>query len=469
MADEHAEELNAYERLAPEAVKAHVAFEEMSIVPGFRTFSTDVDVYLGLYETMMPAGSYMLKEGDELATARIYQLVFDGEEIARVTDGKEKETRVDESGNVMHTIKEPVEFSAKLEPIPTADGNYLTFPEFAAWLAINTADDDETRDAIFRSVYQVTRRDDEGREKPPKQAEAKPTWRHDPITKLAQSLSNPALYGEFGTISLDVAGKADRKRKRTVETVVALEYIGNDEDVTLARPVSEFDLQVLNGYIAQVAAGRSMFTATDVFEAVTGGGKPTEKQKREYTESLDRMRFNKLTVDMTAEAEAHNLVDPETGRPWKSWKVETMLVPADKVTMTSPNGRIVEGYVNRGEPVVYTHARMTKQIVSYPLRYLDTKDAGSNTQQNIIIRGYLLKRILQARDNPRMRPTIKYATIYDKAGIDKGSKQARKRANDYIERLLNVWVNMGLISGYAIEKERRQISKVTVTFPKEPR
>ena len=474
MADERTEQAteeqgggNAFLELAPKAVDEHLNFESNSIVPGFVNFTSDVDVYLGLYRFTLHAGVYFLKGGEEITEARIYMLTFDADELAHVGDGLPYEETTDENGNTMRAYHDPVSFAAKLEPIPTKDGEFLTYLEYAAWLAMTVAPDDDTREAIFNSAYNVTSEEEVKRDEPPKQDGAKPTWRHDPVTKLAQSLSNPRLYGEFGTVMLNVTGKADRKKKREVETAVALEYIGDDEDVRLSRPISEFDLQVLNGYIAQVTNGRTMFTATDVFEAVTGSGKPTRKQFREFAESIDRMRFTKLTVDMTQEAEAHGLVDPETGKPWKSWKVESVLIPADKTMMTSPNGRDVEGYISRGEPVVYTHARMTNQIVSYPMRYLDTKDAGSNTQQNLVIRAYVLKRILQAQKNPRMRRTIKYSTIYETAGVDKGNKTARKRANDYIEGILKIWVEMGLISRYTIEKEARQISKVTFDFPKQ--
>lgn len=474
MADKRTEEQNDAEEqggnsvfvdYAQKAIEEHLDFNEKSIVPGFVCFVSDTDVYLGLYEFTLNAGAYFLKVGEDAGAARVYMMTFDADELASMRDGLPYVETTDKDGNTMRSYHDPVSFSAKMEPVQIKDGEYLTYLEYAAWLAITVAPDDETRDAIFKSAYQMHRKETPEREEPPKQDGGKPTWRHDPITKLAQSLSNPALYGDFGTVTLNVAGKADRKRKRSVETVVSLEYFGDNEDVSLSRPISEFDLQVLNGYIAQVAAGRTMFTATDVFEAVTGAGKPTKKQLQEFTESIDRMRYNRLIVDMTQEAEAHGLVDPETGKPWKSWKVESVLVPADKSMLTSKNGRYVEGYMSRGEPVVYTHARMTNQMVSYPLRYLETKDAGSNTQQNLIMRAYLLKRILQARDNPRMRPTIKYSTIYEKAGVDKENRTARKRANDYIEALLKIWIEKGLISDYEIEREKLQISKVTVFFP----
>ncbi len=473
---------NAFLELAPQAVDKHLTFEGASIVPGFLSFHSDIDVYLGLYHITLHAGTYFLKEGDELSSALVYMLTFDADEILSAGEGHDYEETTDpETGVTTRRYKdddeqEPISFSATLLPIPikgkevhVEGGEYLTYLEYLAWLTMAAAPDNETRDAVFNSAYNVTKETEVKRDQPPKQDGKKPTWRHDPVSKLAQSLSNPALYGEFGTISLDVAGKADRKRHRSVETTVSLEYIGDDEDVNLSRPISEFDTQVLNGYIAQITNGRTMFTATDVFEAAIGGSNPTKKQLGEITESLDRMRFNKLTIDMTQEAEAHKLVDPDTGKPWKNWKVETMLVPADKITMTSQNGRIVEGYVSTREPVVLTHARMTNQITSFPMRYLETKEAGSNTQQNVVIRAYLLKRILQARDSPqgRMKPIIKYSTIYEKAGIDKSNRTVRKRVNDYIEGLLKIWVNMGLISGYTIEKEKQQISKVVVTFDRQ--
>ena len=465
-----ADENNAFIEYGIKARQDHIKFTE-SMIPSFVAFECDTDVYLGIWKKTVHAGTYFLLAEDvadesKIQTAPVYMVNFDPVQIVEESERAGYEETVLEDGTTVRAVTENVSLNLTVDPIEVESGRHLSFFEFLAWLAMTVAETDEIRDAIFNSAYQVERKETVNKEELPKQEAVKPSWRHDPITKLAQSLSDPALYGEFGTAKLNVAGKADRKKKREVLTAVALEYIGDDDDIKLSRPVSEFDIQVLNGYIAQVAEGRAMFTAADVFEAVTGSGSPTKKQLAEYTESIDRMRFNKLTVDMTQEAEAHNLVDPETGKPWKSWKVETMLLPADKITMTAANGRVVEGYVSTREPVVYTHARMTNQIISYPMRYLDTKDAGSNTLQNTIIKNYLLKRILQARDNPRMRPTIKYSTVYEKAGVNSENKTTRKRANDYIEGLMKEWVKMGLITNYAIGKEGRQIAKVTVTFPK---
>lgn len=461
---------NAFVEYGIKAREEHVKFIE-SVLPGFVAFELDIDVSLSFWKKTMHAGTYFLladdmTDGEKMQLAPIYTVNIDPVQLMEEAERAGYEETVLEDGTTVRSVTDNVSMNFKVEPIEVEEGRRLAFFEMLAWLAMTVAETDEIRKDIFSAAYHVEKKSADATEGLPKQDEVKPSWRHDPITKLAQSLSDPALYGEFGTTQLNVAWPNEKKKDADVLTAVALEYIGDDKDIKLSRPVSEFDILVLNGYIAQVAGGRSMFTAADVYEAVTGGGTPNKKQLAEYTESIDRMRFNKLTVDMTQEAEAHNLVDPETGKPWKSWKVETMLLPADKITMQAANGRIVEGYVSTREPVVYTHARMTNQIVSYPMKYLDTRDAGSNTKQNNIIKTYLLRRILQARDNPRMRPTIKYSTVYEKADINSGNKTTRKRVNDYIESLMKEWVKMGLIKGYTIGKEGRQIAKVTVTFPK---
>ena len=459
-----ATETNAFIEYGTKAREEHVTYTE-SFVPGFVTFNCDVDVYLGIWDKTLAAGNYFLRAEDMTAEksndALVYLVSFDADQLRDEAERAGFEEIVQDDGTIVRKVQNEVSLNITMEPVEVERGHYLTFLEYVAWLAMTVAETDEIRQAIFDTAYTV-----EVREETPKQDGKRPRDRHDPVTKLAQNLTNPLIYGEFGSFALNVAWPADKKKKRQVETAVSLEYIGDDKDIKLARPISEFDVLVLNGYIAQITAGRTMFTASDVFEAVTGSRNPTKKQLTEYTESLDRMRFNRLNIDMTQEAKAHDLVDPETGEPWKSWKVETMLVPADKITMTSSNGRTVEGYVSTKEPVVYTHARMTNQIVTYPIRYLDTKKAGSNTPQNTIIKNYLMKRIRQAQENPRMSRTILYSTIYAEANVNASNKTVRKRTNDYIEELMKIWIDMGLISGYAIEKENRKISKLTISFDK---
>lgn len=457
---------NAFLELAPKAVEEHVKFENASIAPGFVTFISDVDVSLDLYKFKMPAGVYLLKSGEELNEARVYTLTFDADEIAHIGDGLPYEETTDpNTGVTMRSYgtdpdSEPITFSATIEPIPTKEGEFLTYVEYVAWLTMAVAPDDETRKAIFKSAYQVAR-EDGAEQDGVEQTSGKADKRYDPVTKLHQSLSNPAIYGE---LELKLEGRGEAKKGKKVRNIVALEYVGDDEDMRLSRPVSEFDIQVYNAVASLWEAGKHEMTLQEIFNMTMGEGKANPEQLDRISDSVELLRRTRLTADITQEARAHKLTDPDTGEPWEQMEIDDFLFNALRVRMKSINGKVTTGYKIHATPILLRYAKASKQIVSYPVKYLDTKSAGSNTERNVVIRGYLLQRIAQAKGG-KMSKTIRCATIYEKAGIDKTNRTERGRANKYITALLSLWVEQGFISSYAVENNARgSMEKVIVSF-----
>lgn len=453
------EENSVFIEYGVKAVKEHIKFQDESIVPGYVGFVSDVDVNIEVRKIVLPAGLYLLKAGEDINEAHVFIMTFDADELVNLGNDLDYEETVDDEGVITRMIREPVSFSAKVEPVPIGDGKSLTYLEYVAWLAIQTAESEEQRKEIFNDIYIL----EEKADGTPKQGGRRASRRYDPVTKLHQNMSNPALYGDGG-VALDVAGKGERKKGKTVKTLVSLEYVGDDESLELTRKVSEFDMQVYNAIASLYEAGKTEFTLQEIFNLTMGKGKAKQSQLDVIADSVELLRRTRLKADVTQEAKAHKLIDPETGEPWAEMKIDDFIFNALRIQMKSTNGKITTGYKVHTTPILSRYAKASKQIVSYPTRYLDTKEAGSNTQRNIVIRGYLLQRIAQAKGG-KMSPTIRYEAIYDKAGVDKTNATARNRANDYIEGLMQVWTKQGFITGYKVEKEARQIAKVTVFFP----
>ena len=458
---------NAFLELAPKAVDEHIKFEAASIAPGFVTFVSDVAVEIGLDRFRLPAGVYLLKSGEEINEARVYTLTFNADELLHAGDGLPYEETTDpETGMTMRSYgtpdSEPITFSATIEPIPTKEGEFLTYVEYVAWLTMTVAPDPETRDAIFNSAYHVT---SETEITKGEQSDGKADKRYDPVTKLHQTLSDPRMYGELG-MELNVAGRGEKKKGKKVSNIVALEYVGDDEDMKLSRPVSEFDIQVYNAVASLWEAGKHEMTLQEIFNMTMGEGKANAKQLDRIADSVELLRRTRLTADITQEAKAHHLTDPDTGEPWEQMEIDDFLFNALRIRMKSVNGKVTTGYKIHATPILLRYAKASKQIVSYPVKYLNTKSAGSNTERNVVIRGYLLQRIAQAKGG-KMSKTIRCATIYEKAGIDKANRTERKRANKYITDLLNLWVEQGFIRGYSVENSTRgSMEKVIVSFSK---
>lgn len=465
-------EANAFLELAPKAVDEHIKFEAASIAPGFVTFVSDVDVEIGLYRFRLPAGIYLLKSGEEVNEARVYTMTFNADELLHAGDGLPYEETTDpETGVTMRSYgtpdSEPITFSATIEPLPTREGEFLTYLEYVAWLTMTVAPDNETRNAIFNSAYHVTSEEEVTPEDIPQQDGKKPKRRYDPVTKLHQNMTNPALYDTLG-VALNVAGRGEIKRGKTVETLVSLEYIG-DDGVTLSRVPTEFEQEVYNAVCSVFEAGKTEFTLQEIFELTMGAGRANPEQLERIEDAMEVWRRVKLKADVTQEAKAHKLIDPETGKPWELMEIDDFLLNVMRIRVRNVNGKETMGYKFHDMPMGLRYAKASKKLVSFETKYLDTKSAGSNTERNVVTRGYLLRRIKQA-EGGKMSPVIRCETIYNKAGINKESRTERNRLNTYITNLMDLWQEQGLISGYRVIGEGRQkMAKVEVFFHERPK
>ena len=285
-------------------------------------------------------------------------------------------------------------------------------------------------------------------ERLPKQDTIKPRVQIDPNSKLANKIT---LLGDGETVALDVSGA---KEKEEVKTVVTLEYEG--EGIKLAKPMTQYDREIHNAVTTLWKAGNISFTARQVWHALTGRETekpPTKQQLAREEESLDKQRFTRAVVDYSQEARGRELT--LDGEAVTAYKIDAYMLNAEKHTIETANGRTVEGYTITRPPVLYQHAAMFGQLVTYPMRYLAAGNVGQNSEENIIIRKYLLRRIGMAKGKGKVSPRIKYSSVYDKVGIPEPDKKQRKRINDYVVGCLEALVKEKAIKGFTEYKEGR--------------
>ena len=457
-----AEESNAFVEYGTKARAEHIKYTD-SPIDGFIAFECDTDVYLGLWGKTVPKGKYYLLADDmlngrEKQDAAIYLITVDTEHMFKTES--EAETVEENDIFTVKAFKGETNLNLTMEPMEIVRGQNLFFLEYIAWLAMTVAESDEIRDAIFQAAYKVEVKDDT-----PKQTSRRASKRYDPVTKLHQSITDPEIYSELG-LTLNVAGRNEKKGNKKVETLVALEYVSDDENIELTRRVSDFDIQVYNAVCSLWEAGKDEFTLQELFEMTIGKGKAKRDQLERLSDSVEILRKTRLTADITQEARAHNLVDPETGKPWEQMEIDDFLLTTVRIRMKSVNGKWTTGYKLNSLPILLRYAKASKQIVSYPVKYLDTKSAGSNTERNVVIRGYLLQRIAQAKGG-KMPNTIRCERIYKKAGINADNRTERRRVDKYISGLLEVWREQGLFTTYEVISEgQRRMSKIVINFAK---
>lgn len=462
------EELPFFVEYTRKAREEHVQMEQ-AFIPGYISFTSDVDVKVDIYRKTFDKNCILMFDGRvDINDAYLYLVNLDGLQDTLnkfhddVESGKiETETFVnEETGEIRKSSVAPINLNIELERVDMGDGKGITAIEYLVWLAITTTEDEETKRRIFESAYQVEEKD--GLE----QATRRASKRYDPITKLHQNMSNPALYEEAGVL-LDVAGRGEKKKGKEVNTLVSLEVIDDDgESVALSRRLSDFDIEVYNAIASLYEDGKRAITLREIAELTIGESSITSQQIDSVAESVEILRRTLLTADVTQEAKAHKLTDPETGEPWAEMRINDFLFNAVRIDMKSTNGKVTTGYKTHSMPVGLKYAKASKQIVSYDAKYLATRSAGSNTERNIVVKNYLLRRIAQAKGG-KMSNTIRYEKIYDKAGINKENRVERSRINKYVSKLMELWQSQGLFKSFKIVGEgRRSIAKIVISFDK---
>lgn len=277
----------------------------------------------------------------------------------------------------------------------------------------------------------------------PRQGTARPRKQIDPNSKLANKITELNFGAE---VALDVSGK--NERKKSVLTVVTLEYDGND--VNLSKPMTEFDREVHNAVTTLWLAGNQSFTARQVWHALTGTGSdkpPTKQQIARIEKSIDKQRFTRAIVDFSKEARGRDL--ELDGEPVTTYQIDSYMLNADKHKIETANGRMVEGYTVNEKPVLYRHSAMFGQVVSYSMRSLSAASSvGQNTDENIIIRKYLLRRIFMAKGKSKTSRRVRYEGVYERVGISNPNKKQRKRLNDSVIACLEACKAEKVIKGF---------------------
>lgn len=286
-----------------------------------------------------------------------------------------------------------------------------------------------------------------------KQDAIKPKTRYVPNTKLANRLSEPLLY-ELEGVELDVSSESERRKGKSVIEAVSISL--DEEGVSISKPMSQYDSDVHSAVATLYVAGNTCVTAAQICQTLTGSKKARATQIREVVESLEKQRRAFVNIDLVEEARGREL--QFEGSPVTSLKISGYMLPVEKISIQTRNGKVVDGYRLLEAPILYRHASMLKQVVSYPQKILETGDAGSNTKRRTVIKNYLARRIGQISGKGRVSNRIKLATVYEKAEINPSDRNQRKDANDYVLKLLNQWQEVKVIKGYRQIKDGLRIT-----------
>lgn len=231
--------------------------------------------------------------------------------------------------------------------------------------------------------------------------DVKPVTTHVSATSLVAQRAYDAQRDALEETPLELCVIPERK----VITKVAIGYDGMN--VQGLEQLSPFDRSVLDGVCTLIEAGNMIISPAQICRTMTGAEKPSQRQVDEVEASVDKQMGYLVTIDCTDELIARGI---------KGYFASdtTNCIEARKRLIQSPNGQEFLGYIIKDVPIIYAYSKRIEQVASFPQKLLKAGNL-QNTDNNILIRDYMLRRIdgmKKMKSNNLKSRRVKYSTVW---------------------------------------------------------
>ena len=317
----------------------------------------------------------------------------------------------------------------------------------------------ETEDLMLQLLETITRQEfaseEERLETLKKVSSVIPGFFVIPNTKVSSMMVKPGMMNA-GTQAIDVSG-----RTKSSNLKVSVDF--QQANLDLPANYTPYDREVFNSVCTLLEAGNTFIWAEQVYRIMTG------KTNSEYvspqavsavTRSLMKQMLTMVSIDFSEQAKVYpSLAGMEDTRLFGN------MLYMRGVTF-SVHGQQRTGFQILQTPPVYEYAKKLGQIVSVPLQVLDTKSVLRNTDEIIVIKSYLVRRIEQMKKaKSATSSVILYETIFAECQLDMNSQVKRNRTRDNIKRLLDFWKTQdGFIKDYSELLKGRTYYGISITY-----
>lgn len=212
-------------------------------------------------------------------------------------------------------------------------------------------------------------------------------------TKISRILSTkPILLDEtYAQLRIEINDK-----------IINLVDVWRDENITLSRDdITPFDLAVMDAAYTIMCSGKMILTAEWIAKVLSGNPKQkiTKKKIEAIRQSIDKLRYIHIQIDCSNEFNYRK----DTKNKISDFKYESYLLPLDKITAVyQSNGKEIIAYPVLSKPALYRYAETIHQIVDVPADLLDTHKEYRDTDEAILIKRYVIKRVAQIVSNNKL-------------------------------------------------------------------
>lgn len=275
-------------------------------------------------------------------------------------------------------------------------------------------------------------------------------------------VSNKAFEGVFNSdepVNVEVIKKT--KNKKAIYAPVTINY-AELEGVKLngRRELTAFDREVHDAILTlYVEGGNTFITINMIHQMMTGkkGAHCSPRRSKAINDSITKLMITHAVIDASQEAKL---------RGFDKDRYDSNLLNVKRHTV-SVHGQTVTAIKILDAPVLYEYAKMRNQIERFDSRLLDAPI--NTTEENIVLSGYLRRRIAGMKGRSKLSTTIKYESIYKvleiTASSDGALRKKKAKVRETARKILDFYKKVGFINGYAEnypKSKRQEVQSITI-------
>lgn len=289
----------------------------------------------------------------------------------------------------------------------------------------------------------------------------KPTFLQMQNTKLSNNLFNWSTTKESIKFNIKVGKEKNSKKPINIEGKIYLSIFEDNEGVKIPQNINAYDRAVHDGVCTVIANNLAnnlplAVTPNQIYEAMTGK-KPTNKSTlKPLMESLYKLNHTRIEIDYTQQAKEKNIDCEKT-------YLKGNILDFREIDIIFNKKQKFKGILFLAVPILQEYGTNMEQLISVDSKLLSGSKL-ENTDENIVIRHYLLRRIalMKNKKNRINNHCILYDTLFEECKIS-GSKQVLSKKRKNILKLLEEWKQMKYIYDYEqYKKNGNKISGVEI-------
>lgn len=280
----------------------------------------------------------------------------------------------------------------------------------------------------------------------------------------AELLKTETVYEHTGKFSTARRGKAfyDSRKRGLISSITY-----SKENASSGTELKEFDYAVLSACHTEILHGNRYTTVTRLFHILGGGHVLTPNIRQDILDSLSKLATVRVKISLDKDTIKKNVIEKGEQYRFKNREFEGYILPFERLTV-SLNGQIVDVIHFLDGGAILNNSQARKQIISCDPNLLNAPI--KKTKNNIAINHYLLRRVFEIigsnspehKHGAKLRNIITFEHLYSRVGAE--TKLDQQRARAVAIKILDFFVEKGLIKSYQIVKKEKKIYSIEIQF-----